>query len=73
MYKSSRKWLCWVYLVAKKKKKKKKSLQKIIENSNENMFFEKWPQVTLLDVEWVELSSVEMINSFKVRNDLKLV
>ena len=33
-------------------------LPKIIHNSNEILlcFFEKWPQVTLLDVEWVELS-----------------
>ena len=38
--------------------KQKISLHKIIQNSNEMfvMFFEKWPQVTLLDVEWVELS-----------------
>ena len=33
-------------------------LQKIIQNTNEILlcFFEKWPEVTLLDVEWVELS-----------------
>ena len=48
------KWLCWVYLDANKIF----SLQQIIQNSNEIflMFFEKWPQVTLLDVEWVEVS-----------------
>ena len=54
MYKSSRKWFCWVYLDTNKHFSPQKSTKLFRTPTNfflgsKITFFEKWPQLTLLD------------------------
>ena len=54
MYKSSRKWLCWVYLDTNKHFSPQKSIKLFRTPTkfflgSKITFFEKWPQLTLLD------------------------